>query len=66
MLMTGIDGREIVNKLKQDKSTQNIKTILMSAHPDSEEISKSINTDGFIAKPFDLEDLSAKISSLLQ
>jgi CheY-like chemotaxis protein len=64
MLMPGMNGFQIYHRLK--KIQPNVKIILTSGHPvcQSEERSESIGFDGFIQKPFNLEQLSKKIEKI--
>lgn len=66
MLMSGIDGREIVRRLKTDQATESIKVLMMSAHPNSEDQSKQVGADAHISKPFDVEEFSLTVKKLLQ
>ncbi|MDO8452456.1 MAG: response regulator [bacterium] len=63
--MPGCDGRELTKKLKSDKETRNIPVLLVSAYNDIEGKAKEAGADGFIEKPFDIEDLKAKVSQYL-
>jgi CheY-like chemotaxis protein len=64
MLMPGINGFEIYHQIK--KIQPEVKIILTSGciGDQSEERSKSIGFDGFIQKPFNLEQLSKNIEKI--
>lgn len=66
MLMSGLDGRELIKTIKNDEKLSDIKTMLMSAHQEAEKISKQINTDGFVSKPFDIEEFTSSVANLMQ
>lgn len=66
MLLAGRDGREIVRTLKADPSTRSIPVLMMSAHPRAAQEAADAGADGFLAKPFDLEMLIAKVAALLR
>ncbi|MEC5394066.1 response regulator [Bergeyella sp. RCAD1439] len=66
LLMTGLDGRDLLSKLKNDHSTADILTILVSAHPDSVNIAESLGTEAYISKPFDVETLVNSVRNLMQ
>jgi DNA-binding response OmpR family regulator len=55
--MAGINGNDICQKLKADDKTKHIPIIMFSAN--SETIQKSIEcgADGYLAKPFELDEL---------
>lgn len=50
------DGSEIVKELKKKQSTQEIPMIIMSANPKTESIAAQSGADGFLLKPFDMEN----------
>lgn len=55
--MSGLGGKELTIKLKSNPITKSIPVILMSAHNDTEKISKEAGADGFLLKPFNITDL---------
>lgn len=64
MMMSGLDGRDIVKKIKSDPKTADIKIVLMSAIPNAERMGKETGADDYIAKPFDSDELLQKVKSL--
>jgi DNA-binding response OmpR family regulator len=66
ILMSGTDGREICKKLKNDKKTQELTVVMMSAHPSAKKDSEEIGADDFIAKPFETEELLTMLNKHLQ
>lgn len=66
MLMSGVDGRTLTKELKSDPQTEDIKIMMMSAHPDGKSESSKIGVDDFLAKPFEIDHLVAKVQHLLQ
>ena len=65
MLLSGQDGREIARQLKADPSTRQIPILMLSAYPTIEQEAKAAGADSFLAKPFELDDLLAKVTSYL-
>lgn len=65
VLLSGKDGREIVKSLKSQQETRNIPTIMFSAHPSAEETVRQAGADDFLAKPFNIDTLLAKIAYYL-
>ncbi len=65
LLLSGIDGREVVKKLKSEDLTKNIPVIMMSAHPKADKSVKDAGADDFIPKPFDLNELVKRIKKHL-
>jgi len=61
MLLSGQNGREITKQLKSQDSTKYIPIILFSAYPSAEDDARRVGADDFIAKPFDIDVLLAKI-----
>lgn len=61
MLLSGQDGRKITKQLKSQDSTKHIPIILFSAYPSAENDARLAGANDFIAKPFDIDALLAKI-----
>lgn len=55
--MSGADGRVICKQLKDQPSTKHLPVVLMSANKDIEEIAAEAGADGYLAKPFEMQDL---------
>lgn len=66
LLLSGKDGRQIAQELKKDAQTKQIPIIMLSAHPTAEAASKEGGADGFLAKPFDMNELLQKIETLIK
>jgi DNA-binding response OmpR family regulator len=62
VLLSGKDGREIVKYLKSQQETKSIPIIMFSAHPSAEETARQAGAEDFLAKPFDIDVLVAKIA----
>ena len=65
MLMSGIDGREICRQIKSNVETSSIKVLLMSALPNSLELSEAVEADGHISKPFEIDEFAALVKQML-
>lgn len=63
--MSGIDGREICARLKNNESTKDIPVLFISANSNIQSIAKESGADGFIAKPFDMHMLLDKVNDML-
>ncbi|HLL60695.1 MAG TPA: response regulator [Candidatus Nitrosocosmicus sp.] len=57
VLMSGIDGRDVAHNLKKHKNTKDIPIVIMTADIHVEEKAKAAGADGFLRKPFNIEDL---------
>ena len=63
VLLSGKDGRLICQKLKSQEETKHIPIIMMSAHNKARQSVASVGADDFIEKPFDSDELLAKIKT---
>ena len=55
--LSGPDGLITCNYIKTSPKTRDIPVILISASPDIKALSRSAGADGFIEKPFNIDDL---------
>lgn len=62
----GLDGKEILQTIKQNPKTAHIPIIIMSASNGLAQTAEEIKADGFLAKPFNIEDLENTITRFLQ
>jgi DNA-binding response OmpR family regulator len=65
VLLSGKDGREIVKHLKSQEETKHIPVIMFSAHPSAEQTAREAGAEDFLAKPFDIDELLAKVAKYL-
>ena len=65
VLISGNDGRTICKQLKSQEETKNIPIIMFSAHPSAAATIADYGANDFIAKPFDVNDLLAKVNNQL-
>jgi DNA-binding response OmpR family regulator len=65
-LLAGINGGEHCHFLKVNPLTSHIPVIMMSAYPRVLESLGNYGADEFIAKPFDLHDLTSTVKHLLE
>jgi CheY-like chemotaxis protein len=63
--MPGIDGQEIAKTLKQDQNTKNIPIIMISANNELERMSAASKVEGYLAKPFEIEELLSAVGKYL-
>lgn len=65
--MDGMDGLELLRRVKTNMSTQHIPVILLGSANGIEERSKGwkLGADGYLAKPFSITELESMISGLL-
>lgn len=55
------DGGKVSQQLKKNQATKHIPLIIMSANTKTREIANSSGADGFLLKPFDINDLLSLI-----
>src|SRR5579885_2416984 len=66
VLLSGKDGRELCKLLKSKKDTKHIPIIMISAHPNLKNSVKECGAQDFLAKPFEMDELLAKVAHLLK
>jgi diguanylate cyclase (GGDEF)-like protein len=66
--MPGVDGLTVARNLKQDPKTRSIPVILLTACRDvnSKMEAFSVGADDYMTKPFELEEVDARIQSLIR
>jgi DNA-binding response OmpR family regulator len=62
--MSGIDGRDICRGLKADPATFDIPVLMISASRDIMQSAMESGANDFLAKPFDMDELLAKVAEL--
>jgi len=62
VLLSGADGRELCREIKAAERTKHIPVIMFSGHPGAALKFETYGADDFISKPFNTEDLLAKLS----
>jgi DNA-binding response OmpR family regulator len=65
VLLSGEDGREWCQKLKSNKLTKNVPIIMLSAMAVSKLEFGDCSPDGFLPKPFEIDDLLDSMKRLL-
>jgi len=58
-------GPEVCRALKADAATSQIPVLMMSAHANGAVLAEGCAADDFIAKPFDIDDFSARVQRRL-
>ena len=64
--LAGEDGRKICHILKSDPLTETLPVVLISAGRDLSATAASVAADDFIEKPFNMDDVIAKVKRLLE
>ena len=68
IMMPGMDGYQVTQKLKEDPNTDHIPIVLVTALQDTEDRVRGLQAgaDDFLTKPLDKSELRARINSLLK
>lgn len=59
------NGIDVCGMLKSAEQTKNIPVLMMSAHSSKTLVEQSCSSDGFVAKPFDIDELLGKIGQAI-
>ncbi len=62
VFLSGVDGIQICNTLKEVPETKSIPIIMFSAHSNKKEVMRFCAADDFLPKPFDVNELVKKIN----
>jgi len=65
VFLSGEDGRKIAKNLKADQQTKNVPVILVSASSKAAKNYRDYGADGFLAKPFDIDEVLAVVERYL-
>ncbi len=63
--LSGVDGTDVCRDLKKEKHTKNVPILMMSALNGAAELCANAGANGFISKPFEMEDLLEKVKTNL-
>jgi DNA-binding response OmpR family regulator len=66
MHMPIMDGPEAVRQLRADHRTVNVPIVMMSAHPDAVALALDAGADGFLYKPFTIDEILHSIAHHIQ
>ena len=67
VMMPGLDGYEVTRRIRQSKAAPYVPILLVTAH-DQSSLAEGLDSgaDDFIRKPFDIDELMARVRSLLR
>ncbi len=66
LLMSGVDGREISQLIKDNPQTKDIPIIITSADTNIEEKASHAKADDFLRKPFNINDVTRLVKKYLR
>ncbi len=61
-----MDGPEAVRQLRADHRTVNVPIVMMSAHPEAVTLALDADADGFLYKPFTIDEILHSIAHHIQ
>lgn len=64
--MSGCDGRDICRQIKRHEVLSLTPVLLFSAHWNVAQIAEEVGADGYILKPFKMQDLLATIATTIE
>lgn len=65
VLLSGADGRELCQEIKDNSETKSVPVIMVSAHPGASENIHNYGADDFISKPINTQVLLEKLDKLV-
>lgn len=65
MLISGVNGTDVCARLRNNEETKDTPVLMMSALHDAGKKCREAGANDFIAKPFEMEDLIAKINEVM-
>ena len=66
MLISGVNGTDVCQRLRKDDKVCHIPVLMMSALHNAGPKCKAAGANDFIAKPFEMEELIAKINEVIK
>jgi two-component system, sensor histidine kinase and response regulator len=67
VMMPGINGYEVTQRIRNNSAINYIPILLLTAHPESSVVQGlDVGADDFIRKPFQMEEILARVRSLLR
>lgn len=66
MLISGVNGTDVCSRLRKNEATAEVPVLMMSALHDAGPKCREAGANDFIAKPFEMEDLTEKINTILK
>src|SRR5215472_14191127 len=61
LLLSGSDGRGLVQRLKDEERTHDVPILMVSAHPSAEREASAAGADAFLSKPFEIDEFLAVV-----
>jgi DNA-binding response OmpR family regulator len=67
IMLPGMEGTEILQKIKTDPSLSHIKVLMLTAKSREEDVERAfeLNADEYMSKPFKMNELKLRVDKLL-
>ena len=65
MLIAGTNGTDVCRSIRSNPLSAGVPVLMISALPDARKVCIDAGADDFISKPFEMKELLAKVSSLV-
>lgn len=67
VMLPGMEGTEILQKIKTDPSLSHIKVLMLTAKSREEDVERAfeLNADEYMSKPFKMNELKLRVDKLL-
>lgn len=62
MLLSGVNGRDVIKQMKSQPETRALPLLVLSAHPSAEQEAMLAGADAFLAKPFEMDEFLAMVA----
>lgn len=59
------NGLELCQEIKTDSRTSKLPVLVMSAHASVNDVKSKCEPDGFISKPFNIDDFVSRVATIL-
>jgi diguanylate cyclase (GGDEF)-like protein len=68
LMMPGVDGFEVLRRIQTSPSTANVSIVLLTAKANVRDLVRGLEggADDYVEKPFDIEELLARVGSVLR
>ncbi|WP_316760094.1 PleD family two-component system response regulator [Pedobacter aquatilis] len=63
--MPVISGDQILMQMREDQNLSSIPVVIMSAAQDGKEVASKAGANGYIPKPFDIDELMQKVNKFM-
>ncbi|QPH40885.1 response regulator transcription factor [Pedobacter endophyticus] len=63
--MPVVSGDQVLRQIRESEQIGDLPVLIMSAAQDGKEVAMRSGADGYIAKPFDIDELIAKVEELI-